>query len=157
MSRTGSAEAIPPRLGSPPTPARVALTEALLAEPVKSSPDPGALVDLALLPAQLERLTGGKASGVPALLVAVIEEAIACLLAERRDSESRAAAIHAERWIRSRDASFLFAFESVCHALDVDPERLRSTILRQVAEVPRFGRPRARRRHEVPRRGRRIK
>jgi hypothetical protein len=119
--------------------------------------DPGDLLELVVLPAQLERLPGRKRSGVPALLVAMIEEAIACLMAGGRDPESRAAAIHAERWIRSRDASFLFAFESVCHALDVDPQRLRRTILQQVGGISSLRATRARLRHEVIRPRRRIK
>jgi hypothetical protein len=117
--------------------------------------DAAALVENILLPAQLERAGGPLRSGVPALLVAVIEEAIGCLLARGRGRDETTAAIHAERWIRSRDASFLFAFENVCDALHVDPERLRRTILEQVRASS--SRPtRARRRHEVPR-SRRIK
>lgn len=115
-----------------------------------------ALVESVLLPAQLERPEGPLRSGVPALLVAVIEEAIGCLLARGRGRDEAAAAIHAERWIRSRDASFLFAFENVCDALQVDPERLRRTILEQV-RAPSSQATRTRRRHEVPRRRRRIK
>jgi hypothetical protein len=120
--------------------------------------DAEALIDLVVLPSQLAGFRGGNPpSGVPALLVAVLEEAIASLMAGARtgDSRRRAEAARAERWIRSRDTSFPFAFESVCHALELDGEALRAEILRQ-AEAPRVGPSRARRRHEVPRGDRRM-
>jgi hypothetical protein len=118
--------------------------------------DGDVLVDLVVLPAQIAGLRG-PLSGVPALLVAMLEEAIATLLAgaRTRDPRRRAEAARAERWFRSRDVSYAFAFESVCHALDLDAEALRREILRQLAQ-PATGPARARRRHEVPRGDRRL-
>lgn len=123
----------------------------------KSGLDAETLVDLVVLPSQIQGARGTPPSGVPALLVAMLEEAIASLMAGGRsqDSRRRAEALRAERWIRSRDTSFPFAFESVCHALEIDGEALRNEILRQVAR-PQVGPNRARRRHEVPRGDRRI-
>jgi hypothetical protein len=123
----------------------------------KTGLDPDALVDLVVLPSQLEAIRGTPPSGVPALLVAMLEEAIASLMAgaHTQDGRRRAEGLRAERWIRSRDTSFPFAFESVCHALELDGDALRSEILRQAARPP-IGPNRARRRHEVPRGDRRI-
>ena len=116
-----------------------------------------ALVDLIILPAQFASVRGGPPSGIPALLVAIIEEAIASLMAGARSqgSRQRAEAKCAERWISSSDASHPFSFESICDALDLDASALRREILQQAAKAP--ARPaRARRRHEVPRGDRRL-
>jgi hypothetical protein len=115
------------------------------------------LSGLVVLPAQLDGLRGAPPSGVKALLVALLEEAIACLFAGIRteNTQSRAEAVRAERWIRSRDTSFAFAFESVCDVLDLDAEALRQQVLRQSASTVKKP-ARARRRHEVPRGDRRL-
>ena len=77
---------------------------------VTSRFDVDALVDLIILPAQLSAVRGGPPSGIPALLVAIIEEAIASLMAGARsqDSRQRAEAKCAERWLSSSDASHPF-------------------------------------------------
>jgi hypothetical protein len=119
--------------------------------------DADVLFDLVVLPAQLEALRGAPRTGVKALLVALLEEAIACLLAGIRteNAHARAEGARAERWIRSHDTSFPFAFESVCDALDLDAETLRRQILLQSASAVKQP-ARARRRHEVPRGDRRL-
>jgi hypothetical protein len=113
------------------------------------------LAELVVLPAQLEGLRAAPLSGVKTLLVALLEEAIACLFAGIGNTQARAEAVRAERWIRSRDTSFAFAFESICDALDLDAEALRQQILRQSAGAAKKP-ARARRRHEVPRGDRRL-
>lgn len=115
------------------------------------------LSDLVVLPGQLDGLRGAPVSGVKALLVALLEEAIACLFSGVRTENAhvRAEAVRAERWIRSRDTSWSFAFESVCDVLDLDAEALRAQILRESANLSRKP-ARARRRHEVPRGDRRL-
>ena len=96
-------------------------------------------------------------TGVHALLVALLEEAISCLLGGvgTRDSRRLAEARRAEQWFRSRDATSLFAFESVCNALDLEVGPLRSEILRQANELVEPP-SRQRRSHAVPRRRRRL-
>lgn len=117
--------------------------------------DREALTDTVILPAQIESRPRALPPGVAALMVAVLEEAIGCLFRKGAEGTAgRAEALRAERWIRSNDTSFPFAFESICHALAIDAASLRDAILRETArpDTPL----RARRRHEVPRRDRRL-
>jgi hypothetical protein len=82
---------------------------------------------------------------------AVLEEAVMCLTSSppnvgRTRSPTRQLALQAERWVRSRDQSWPFAFENVCAALELDAALLRTALLEAV-RAPRARR--VRRSHRV--------
>ncbi|HZR81255.1 MAG TPA: hypothetical protein VFD92_09170 [Candidatus Binatia bacterium] len=92
--------------------------------------------DTTLLPVQLTAPGDPVArSGVKALMIAVLEDAIACLGTVCRTSSvhARMQAVAAVKWIRSTDRSWPFAFESICDVLAVDCERLRDHLLASYA------------------------
>jgi hypothetical protein len=65
--------------------------------------------------------------GEKRLMLAVLEEAVATFQ-RHVDSKSRHGQRvfrEAEEWIQSPDASWPFAFENICHALDINPDFLR--------------------------------
>ena len=79
---------------------------------------------------------GSPLRGVKGLLVAILEDAIACLDAGRSQSaKARMAAVEAARWVRSSDTSYPFAFESICDVLSIDVGRLRARLLEIAAEA----------------------
>jgi hypothetical protein len=87
--------------------------------------------------AQLDGLTteGGTSMhhycGERALLEAVLREAILCVNGQGKPLRDRdKLAREARRWIMSRARNWLFAFESVCDVLDIDPGYLRRKLLR---------------------------
>jgi len=68
--------------------------------------------------------------GERALLRAVLYDAVLCLLGQGVNKRERnRAAAEARRWMESRDRSSVFAFESLCHVLDIDPNYLRDRLL----------------------------
>jgi hypothetical protein len=90
--------------------------------------DPSAV----LLPEQLDPRVREDLGGSRALMLAVLEEAIQCLdgdatatVAGKRARE----ASRARQWVRTRDPSLLFSFESVCEILDIESEPLREALL----------------------------
>jgi hypothetical protein len=90
-------------------------------------------------------------SGTRALMSAVLEEAVMCLTSSppsvgRSRRPTTQLALQAERWVRSADQSWPFAFENVCAALGLDAARLRAALL-QAARTPRA--MRVRRSHRV--------
>jgi hypothetical protein len=88
--------------------------------------------DGTLLPSQVQRcLDPVGENGVKALMIAVLEDAIACLGTTCRTTgvHARMHAVAAARWIRSREKSWPFAFESICDVLGLDCERLRRHLL----------------------------
>jgi hypothetical protein len=88
--------------------------------------------DGTLLPSQLPRSTDPTAErGVKGLMIAVLEDAIFCLGSACRSSgvHARLHAAAAVKWIRSRERSWPFAFESICDVLALDGERLRQHLL----------------------------
>src|SRR5262245_2361293 len=83
-----------------------------------------------LLPDQVESLRSRERGGPRALMLAVLEEAILCIRgADRGRAADAREASRARRWVRSRDQSWLFSFENVCAALDIDASALRSSLL----------------------------
>lgn len=58
------------------------------------------------------------------LLAAVLEDAVNVL---RKRPRSRAGR-EAREWLASRDASWPFAYERICEALDLDPDRVRREV-----------------------------
>jgi len=83
-----------------------------------------------MVPAQFFNRAGGKAihSGEMRLMLAVLEEAVATFQRHLHDYTGRGARLfrEADEWFHSTDGiSWPFAFEYVCHALEIDPEYLR--------------------------------
>jgi hypothetical protein len=83
-----------------------------------------------VLPEQLESLRGRSLEGPLALMLAILEEAILCVqgVGRCRAADAREAG-RARRWVRDRDRSWLFSFENICAALDVDADSLRASLL----------------------------
>ena len=61
------------------------------------------------------------------LMLAVLEDAIACYqrYLGARDARGRELFEETSAWVRCTDRSALFAFESICDVLDIDPDYLR--------------------------------
>jgi hypothetical protein len=74
-----------------------------------------------IAPEPLPRLAD---SGARALMRAILRDAILCLkgcaAGVRREDRTRLAE-QARCWICSRDITWIFSFESICHVLDIDP------------------------------------
>lgn len=86
--------------------------------------------------------------GVKRLMVAVLDEAIACLgRRASRDVRSRRRGLDAGEWVRSTDRSSPFSFESICDVLGLDSQRLRRRLL--AAARSDGAAPRASRSHRV--------
>ncbi|MEY4948811.1 MAG: hypothetical protein RL698_1022 [Pseudomonadota bacterium] len=95
---------------------------------------------------------GSPMRGVNALMIAVLEDAIACLetAKESRNVKARMLAMNAERWIRSEDTSYAFAFASICDVLSLDRGKVRDELLRRARATFRAGpRPPSARRVEI--------
>lgn len=99
----------------------------------------------------------GRLVGPRALMLAVLEDAIHCadLLVQERRPERRQLRHRARLWIRSRDRDWLFSFESICDALQIDARRLRRRILNEGPVAPAGGR--RRRIHGLPRQPKKLK
>ena len=71
-----------------------------------------------------------------ALMLAILEDAISCFQKYFRSTQAhpRRLAREAEHWIRRRDWNWPCSFDGVCDALGLDPERMRSALLRMKAE-----------------------
>jgi hypothetical protein len=96
----------------------------------RRAPDsiPDTFVPDILLPAQLAWgcRQDSHASGPRALMLALLEDAIRCLLTPRR---SRHVAREAEAWIRADDPLWPMSFLNVCEALGLAPAKLRAALL----------------------------
>lgn len=103
-----------------------------------------------ILPTQLDSKAGHGRFGLApaqALMLAVLEDAAICY-SWRKDSrpQQRRLAHQAEQWVRSGETQDLFAFQSVCTHLDLDP----ATVRRQILQTPpRESGRRRRRSHRV--------
>jgi hypothetical protein len=94
--------------------------------------DPGVIVQPEIvLPEQIESLRGQELGGARALMLAVLEEAILCIRGAARSPRAGGVreAQRARLWVKSRDRSWLFSFENVCSALEIDVESLRASVL----------------------------
>src|SRR5262245_10671799 len=81
-------------------------------------------------------------SGVKALHLAVLKDAIECLQGlEVRSVRTRQLAQRAKRWIESDDWESVFSFNNVCSALEVAPAWVRC----RLPNAARAGRARSRR------------
>jgi hypothetical protein len=74
------------------------------------------------------------AQGEHRLLLAVLEEGVRTMLKNAQATRGRAMALRNEAlaWLLSDEHADVFAFESICEALGLDPGRLRRRILEAV-------------------------
>jgi hypothetical protein len=98
--------------------------------------DPSAIFEPgAILPEQLDGVVRESTSGSRGLMLAVLEEAILCILGNARATASRRRereAARAREWVRTEDPSYLFSFDSVCAVLEIEPGPLRDALLNKV-------------------------
>jgi hypothetical protein len=68
--------------------------------------------------------------GEKRLMLAVLMDAVGCIerYYEGRRTQSWPAFHAARRWVLDRDRTWLFSFENICLALDLDPDRIRSCL-----------------------------
>jgi len=87
-----------------------------------------------VLPSQFTEQAGLKHSdrGEKRPMLAVLEEAVASFQRHAGDKTRHGQRVfrEAEEWIESTDDSWPFAFENICHALDIEPEFLRRGLQR---------------------------
>jgi AraC-like DNA-binding protein len=89
--------------------------------------------------------------GERALMRAVLFDAMRCLAGEVGSYANRPRlAAQARAWIESRDTSWPYAFENVCHALDLMPDRVRERLLGMAVELGEEEPPRRRSRLPPP-------
>jgi hypothetical protein len=98
----------------------------------------------------------GARTGPLGLMLAILEDAIRCLALRPINKREHVAvqARHAASWVRSDDWSYVFSFNNVCTALDIDPQRMRRRLLDEPLELSP-GPMRLRRVENRPRRKRR--
>ena len=93
-----------------------------------------------LLPAQFAELLQGSSqrTGEQRLMAAVLEDAIRSFCTHAGAAGKRAQRLFGEtaEWFASPDASWPFAFETVCDALALDPEWIRRVLRRWLARQP---------------------
>ncbi len=88
---------------------------------------------------QIEPLIGGirdEGVGAPerALMRAMLQDAVLCLLGEAAPADERTRlAADARYWVESCSREWVFSFESVCDALGIDPDYARRNLLRLAA------------------------
>lgn len=70
--------------------------------------------------------------GEKRLMLAVLEEAVATFQRhiDARNRSGQRIFQEAQEWILSPDADWPFAFENICYALDIEPEFLRSGLMK---------------------------
>lgn len=75
-------------------------------------------------------------SGEKALMLAVLEDGIRCFQEHLRNPRynPRLLSQEAEEWIRAEDWDWPFSFNNVCENLGVNPEALRTSLLRWKAQ-----------------------
>ena len=79
----------------------------------------------------------GARTGPLGLMLAVLEDAIRCIALRPINKREHVAvqARHAIRWVRSDDWTYVFSFNNVCTALDIDPKRMRRRLLDEPLEL----------------------
>jgi len=88
-----------------------------------------------LLREQLEPMMGGRRdAGVGgaerALMRAMLQDAVLCLIGEAAPAKERTRlATEARYWVTSHSRAWVFAFERVCDALEIDPDYARRQLL----------------------------
>ena len=79
--------------------------------------------------------------GEKLLMLAVLDEAVGTFERNLHMKTRRSQRLfrEAEEWIASPDTSWMFAFESICHTLGLDPHYLRSALERLKGRRPATG------------------
>jgi hypothetical protein len=109
-----------------------ALSEYLVDEPAVSEGDP---IIAPLVREQLDELVGGPRDGgigrpERALMRALLQDAVLCLMGEAAPAKERARlAADARYWVCSRSREWIFSFANVCEVLGIDPESARRRLL----------------------------
>ena len=109
-----------------------ALSEHLVGEPAVSEDDP---IIAPLVREQLDELVGGTRDGgvggpERALMRALLQDAVLCLVGEAAPAKERARlADDARYWVRSRSREWVFAFANVCDVLGIDADSARRKLL----------------------------
>jgi len=109
----------------------------LLNDPSHADDDP---IIAPLMREQLEELIGGQRDGGAgaqerALMRAMLQDAVLCLFGEAAPAKDRVRlASEARFWIESRSHEWIFAFECVCEALNIDPGFARAKLLEMADE-----------------------
>ncbi len=81
--------------------------------------------------------TGNPGSGARALMCAVLQDAIRCVMGEGRPAPQRSRLAHdARAWIIRREPGVLFSFDTVCAVLGLPPDALRARLLRAAPRIP---------------------
>jgi hypothetical protein len=97
-----------------------------------------------VLPAQMSwgARCDGNTSGVRALMLAILEDAVLCIERgrRRRHWRTRQLAAEAETWMSSDCREWLFSFASICDVLGIDADALRVRLPSNVAHPPNGGR-----------------
>ncbi len=94
-----------------------------------------------LMREQLEAMMGGRRDGgvsspERALMRALMQDAVLCLLGAAAPANERPRLIaQARAWVRSRSRAWIFSFECVCEALGIDPEYGREQLLAMGAKA----------------------
>jgi hypothetical protein len=85
---------------------------------------------------EVSRSLAGPGAGEMALMRAVLEDALRCVLGEGpiRDRAERAA--EARGWLEDRDRVWPFSFENVCDCLGLCAERLRARVFASAVVIP---------------------
>jgi len=87
-----------------------------------------------ILPSQFSEQAGLKQSdrGEKRLMLAVLEEAVATFQrhVDAKSRHGQRVFREAEEWIAAHDTDWPFAFENICHALEIEPEFLRRGLQR---------------------------
>lgn len=99
-----------------------------------------------VLPEQFSERASLKRSerGEKRLMLAVLEEAVATFQrhVDARSRHGERVFREAEDWIQSQDTAWPFAFENICHSLEIEPDFLRGGLARWKDEqLKRSGRP----------------
>jgi hypothetical protein len=100
---------------------------------MKNDFDMGLFAPEVILPAQMSwgARCDGNTSGVRALMIAILEDAVLCIDRgrRRRHPQTRRLAAEAETWVRSDGREWLFSFANICDVLGIDPEAVRVRLL----------------------------
>lgn len=116
-----------------------------------------------LLPGQYFELLAGKSilEGEKRLMLAILEDAVSCYQKYASANRGRALRLYeeAEEWVFEENSPWVFSFESICYALNINPDFLREGLRRWrtkhlasgAVDTPRFSRVRLRaaRRHRI--------
>jgi hypothetical protein len=80
----------------------------------------------------LETLRRGTLDPEESLLLAVLEDAVACFqkYSAARDSKGKAMFREAEQWIMKANDAWIFSFDNVCELLRLNPEYVREGLRR---------------------------